>query len=62
MKKLELLLGDAVVERWDNWERTAWLREPEEHAPPALYYYDLRECRLTRREALERLQGVSVQE
>jgi len=62
LKKLELLLRDAVVKRWDNWERTAWLREPEEHAPPAPYYYDLRECRLTHREALERLQGVSVQE
>ena len=43
IKKLELLLRDYTVKTWNNQDRTAWLHEPEEHAPPKPYYYDLRD-------------------
>ena len=34
LKKLELFLRDAVVKNWSDSDRIAWLRVPEEHAPP----------------------------
>ena len=43
LKKLELFLRDAVVKNWSDSDRIAWLRVPEEHAPPAPYYYDLQD-------------------
>ena len=43
IKKLILFLTDANVRNWNDQDRTAWLQEPEEHAPPAPYYYDLRD-------------------
>lgn len=43
LKKLELFLRDAVVKNWSDSDRVAWLRAPEEHAPPAPYYYDLQD-------------------
>ena len=33
----------TVVKNWSDSDRVAWLRSPEEHAPPAPYYYDLQD-------------------
>lgn len=43
LKRLELFLRDTVVKNWSDSDRVAWLRSPEEHAPPAPYYYDLQD-------------------
>lgn len=43
IRKLELFLRDYTVKSWNDQDRTAWLQEPEEHAPPKPYYYDLRD-------------------
>lgn len=43
IKKLELRLSNATVRQWNDPQRLAYLRAPDDHFPPAPYYFDLRD-------------------
>lgn len=43
IKRLSLILSEKTVSRWDDERRQVYLRAPDEHMPPAPYYFDLRD-------------------